>query len=354
MAIDIFTPEVMDAVVRVMPPQPAFFKNTFFKGAPKTEPTIDVRVDFFKGKRRVAPFVSDKAKAKVSEKIGYASDKFTTPLVKVKDTTGIEDIMKRLPGELLQSGLNPDERAVQLLAQTLADFDEQITRREEVMIAQALFTGKIPVVGEGVNYEIDFNFTNTETLTGTALWDNASSVADPIADLKAWSVTCMQNGYRKPNICVMDRSAYAAFIDRCKALGYFNQWNFLDLNIQPSVANDNVTFCGRLRDPNLEIYIYDEWYLDDWTTPGTVIEKPMVPKGKILLASTNAKTSLYYGILTFADENAKTLRSVMATRAADSWIEKEPPSRFITLNSRPLPVIHEVDSWFVATVSATS
>jgi len=353
MPIAVFSPEVMDAVVRVMPPQPAFFKNTFFR-VEKPEPTVDIRTDFYKGKRRVAPFVSDKNKAKVSQKIGFATETFTTPLVKVKDVTNIEDVMSRLPGELIQNGFNPDERAVQLLAEAMADFNEQITRREEVMISQAFFTGKIPVIGEDVHYEIDFNFTNTDTLAGTDLWDNAASVADPIEDLKGWCVTCMQNGYRKPNICVMDRTAYAAFIKRCVALGYLDQLNYLDLRIQPSVKNENLTFCGRLLDPDLEIYIYDEWYLDDWTAAGTVTEKPMVPKGKILLISTAAKTSLYYGVLVFADENAKTLRSVIANRAADSWVTKEPAARFLTLNSRPLPVPHEVDSWFVATVSATS
>lgn len=354
MPIDVFRPETMDAIVRVMPPQTRFFKNTFF-GLDKPEPTIDIRADFYKGKRRVAPFVSEKGIAKVAAKNGYVSDKFTTPLVKVKDTTDIEDLMKRLPGELLMnSGFSPDERAVQLLATTLDDFNEQIARREEVMCAQAMLNGVINVIGEDVNYIIDFGFTNKTTLTSTAMWDNASSVADPVADLKAWSVTCMKNGYRKPNICVMERSAYDAFINRCKALGYFDQRNFLDINIEPSMRSENVTYCGRMRDPDLEIYIYDEWYLDDWTTPGTIAEKALMPKGKVLLASTNAKFSMYYGVMTFTDPATNAFRSIMGTRAADSWVQKEPAQRFLTLNSRPLPVPHEVDSWFVATVSATT
>lgn len=349
--IDIFTPEVMDAVVRVTPPQQAFLKNTFFRVA-KPEPTEKIRADFYKGKRRVAPFVSPKNAAKASEKIGYVSDEFITPLVKVKDITTIEDVMKRLPGELLMnSGMNPDDRAIQLLTNTMMDFDEQITRREEVMCKQILFDGKIVVIGEGVNYEIDLGFTNSTVLSGTSMWDDVASIADPIEQLKAWSTICIQKGYRKPNICIMERSAYAAFISRCKALGYFNQFNFLDVNIEPSMVNENVTYCGRLRDPNLEIYIYDEFYLDDWSVEWKVNEVPMVPKGKILLASTNMKTSLYYGVMTFADEVTKTLRSVIGTRAADSWVQKEPAARFLTLNSRPLPIAHEIDSWYVAQVS---
>jgi len=351
--IDLFTPETMDAVVRVMPTQNTFFRNTFF-GTTKLEPTEKIRVDFYKGKRRVAPFVSANAIARVSEKIGFVSDELLTPHVKVKDVTDIQDIMKRLPAEVLMgSGMSPDERAVQLLANVLSDFNEQIIRREEVMCAQAMLNGAITLIGEGVNSTVDFGFTNTDTLTSTAMWDNASSVADPLADLKKWAVVCQKNGYRKPNICVMERSAYAAFITRCKALNYFSQWNFLDLSILPIAKDENLTYCGRLRDPDMEIYIYDEWYIDDWTDPTTPTEKAIMSKGKVMLASTNAKFSMYYGVMTFSDPNTNSLRSVMGARAADSWIQKEPAQRFLTLNSRPLPVPHEVDSWYVATVSAT-
>ena len=354
MPIDLFTPATMDAVVHVMPTNEGFFKKTFFN-VDKPEPTEKVLVDVYKGKRRVAPFYSGKGVAPLSEKIGYATNEFQTPLTGAKDVTNIEDIMRRLPGELLMnSGTSPDERAVQLLAQTLNDFNAQIARREEVMCVQALMEGKESVIGEDVNYEIDFGLSSTHKVTLSTLWDASSTTADPIADLKTLSVLNMKDGYRKPNICIMSRDSYAAFISRCKALNYFNQWNFLDLSIEPTAKGENVTYCGRLRDPDLEIYIYDEWYLDDWTAPGTITEKPMIPKGKILLASTNARYSTYYGVLTFTDPVTNAFRSVIGTRGADSWIQKEPAQRFLKLCARPLPVPNEIDSWCVATVSATS
>ncbi len=351
MSIDLFSTVQLDAMVRVMPPKASFFKTKFFN-VDKPEPTTKIAVDFYKGKRRVAPFVSERNVAPVAEKIGYATNTFDTPLVSVKDVTNIEDLMKRLPGELLMnSGVSPDERALQLLAQTLVDFDDQISRREEVMCAQALFDGKIDVIGEDVNYTVDFEMTNTATLS--VLWDATDSTADPVADLKGMAVQCMLKGYRTPDICIMERSAYAAFVNRCKELGYFNQWNFLDVSIQPE-RNDleNVTYCGRLRDPGVDIYIYDAWYIDDWSSD-TPTEKSMVPKGKVLLASTRAKYSTYYGVMTFTDPMTNAFRSIMGTRGADSWIQKEPAMRFLKLASRPLPVPHEIDSWYVATVSET-
>ena len=68
--------------------------------------------------------------------------------------------MARSPGESLYSGKTPAERAVEKIADDFKELQEKIVRREEWMCAQAIFTGKIPIVGEGINEEIDFNFTN--------------------------------------------------------------------------------------------------------------------------------------------------------------------------------------------------
>lgn len=349
MAIDIFTPEILAKAVSVIPTPASFFKNTFFKTV-HTNPTEKIRADFYKGKRRVAPYVNEKGATGVTKKLGYTTEDFVTPLVKVKDVTNIGDIIKRGFGENLFGGVTPQERAYDELLRTLNDFEHQIARREEVSCAQAMLDGKITVKGEGVDYEIDFGFTNKGTVS--SLWDATDSKADPIADLSAMSLSCMKNGYRKPDICVMERSAYYAFIKRCEALGYLDNKYFLNLLISPKVQSENLTYMGHLADPDLDIYIYDEWYIDDWSGE-TPVEKSLMPKGKILLASTNVNFSIEYGALTFTNIETRDFYTVMGTRAADSWVTKEPDSRILTLNSRPLPVPTEVDSWYVGTVSAT-
>lgn len=352
MAIDLFSPETMDAVVRALPQRGSFFKSTFFN-VDKPEFNEKVRVDFFKGKRRLAPFVNLKDKAKVVEKLGYTSDTFTTPMVAMKDVTTIEDMVKRLPGELLQnSGITPIQRGIQLMSEQLADFDDMIARREEWMCVQSMMTGKIPVIGENVNYEIDFGFTNKSTVAQK--WDT-SNTPTVYKDLQAASLACMQNGYHKPDICIMERSAYQAFLRATKLDDEFNQQSQLYniMEVQPRFVNDNVTFVGRIKDPDLEVYVYDEWFIDDWTDPDTPTEKPLMPKGQILLASTKAKFSTYYGLMMFTDPITQNFRQVVGTRGADTWVQKEPDARFLKLCSRPLPAPHEVDSWYVLTVSAT-
>ena len=348
MVMDLFTPETMDGVIRVMPQVHTFFRDTFFNVA-KPQYTEKVRVDFKKGKRRVAPFVNIKDKAKVVEKLGYITDEFETPVIKIKDVTTIEDMVRRLPGELLQnSGITPYERGVELMAEQLYDFEDMIARREEWMCVQAMMTGKIPVIGEGVNMEIDFGFTNR--ITPAIPWTQDG--AKPHDDLQTAVLECKKNGYTTPNICIMARDAWNAFLQATKNDEYYKQFpEIFDLiSVKPERRTDAVSFMGRLKDPDLDIYVYDEWLIDDWTDPENPEEIPMMPAGTVLLASTSAKYSMYYGLMMFTDPLTQNFRQVVGTRAADSWISKEPDARFISLNARPLPVPHEVDSWAVLSV----
>ena len=349
MPLDIFTPEKLAKAVSVLPKPASFFKDTFFKTR-NTNVETKIRADFYKGTRRVAPYVSEKSPAGVTKKIGYETADFLTPLVKVKDVTNIEDILNRGFGENIYGGVKPQERAYKELLKTLNDFENQISRREELSCAQAMLDGYIHVIGEGVDYNIDFGFTNKGTVS--SLWDASNSTADPVADLRGMASECIKNGYRKPNICVMELSAYQAFIKRCTALGYLDNVHFLNVLISPKVENENLTYYGHIKELGLDIYVYEEWYIDDWS--GIVpVEKSVMPKGKVLLASTNVDFSIEYGSMTFANPETKDFYTVVGTRAADSYIVKEPDGRILTLNSRPLPIPTEVDSWYVGTVSAT-
>lgn len=351
MPISLYDPVTLSALVRQLPDTPQFLKNMFFRNR-VTEPTTRVAFDVYKGKRRVAPYVSEKAKTPVAQKIGYTTNEADTPLVAVKDITTIDDVLKRLPGEvLMNSGTSPEERGMQLLARTMMDYDAQIGRREEIMCAEALFGGEINVVGEDVNYTINFGLTNTGTTS--VLWDAASSTADPIQDMQGWAQECIIKGYRTPDVCIMSQNAYDAFIERCIALGYLNQWHFLNFEGEPQIMTDGVYYAGKLRMPNLDIYVYNQYYIDDWSDPGTPVEKNIVPKGQILIASRSMLSTLYYGVLSYTDPVTRSITSLMGTRGADSWVEKDPDRRMFRMSARPLPVPQEIDSWYVATVAAT-
>ncbi len=120
--------------------------------------------------------------------------------------------------------------------------------------------------------------------------------------------------------------------------------------IAPRDLPNGVKYLGTIHKLGLNIYQYNEWYLDNWTAPATPEEKPIIPNGTVVLISTGAQYTMYYGAVTLTDDRTKQFYTVEGNRVPRTWTENDPDVRFLQLISYPLPVPHEVDSWFVATV----
>ena len=90
------------------------------------------------------------------------------------------------------------------------------------------------------------------------------------------------------------------------------------------------------------------------TDPDTPTEKQVIPTGKILIGSRNMRSTMFYGVLSYADRMTSSWVSPMVPRGADSWVEKDPDVRFLRMQSRPLPVPQEIGSWYAATVASTT
>ena len=344
--VSIYDPRTMGRVVQKLPPVRTFFRSTFFRNE-ETFVTEKIDVDFKKGNRKVAPFVSRVIGGKIVPNTGYKTESYTPPLVAPEKVTTIDDLLKRQAGENPYSGRTPAERAVLKMSTDFVELREQIVRREELMCCQSIFTGTIPVIGDGVNEVIDFNFTNKETIsTATKKWTNAAS--DPIADLKRWHETVQKTGFVNCDICVMGTEVANAFVNNEKVMKALDVKNFNLAVIQPKQLPNGVTYIGTIHELGLDIYKYNEWYLDDWTDETAPVEKPLVPVNTLALLSTTAEYSMYYGAITLIDDATGNFRTVEGKLVPDTWAKRKPARRFLSLSSAPLCVPHDVDSWFVA------
>ena len=117
----------------------------------ETFPTKSVDVDFKKGTRKLAPFVHPRMPGKTVANTGYQTKTYTPPQLAPDTITTVDDLLERMAGENPYSGKTPAQRAVEKLARDFSKLDEMITRREEWMCAQALYTGVIPIIGDGLN-----------------------------------------------------------------------------------------------------------------------------------------------------------------------------------------------------------
>ena len=348
MVHSIYDPRTMGKVISRMAPVRTFFKSTFFRNV-ETFVTETVDVDYKKGNRKLAPFVHRRIGGKTVPNTGYETKIYTPPLIAPDKVTSVDNLLKRQAGENPFSGRTPAERAVVKMAADFHELDEMITRREEWMCAQVIFTGSIPVIGEGIEETISFDFTNNETITTAAKkWNNAGS--DPIADLKRWRKIVQKNGFVNCDICIMADDVAEAFVNHEKVRKLLDTRGYDLATIKPRELPNGVTYVGTIHGEGLDIYTYSEWFLDDWTDPSAPKQKPLVPDGELALLSTAAEYSMYYGATTLIDKKTEEFYTVEGARVPDSWAERKPARRFLQLNSNPLPVPHEVDSWFVAKV----
>lgn len=343
MPLNIYESRVMLQAIEMMKPANTFLKDTFFPTT-NTFLTENVDIDYYKGRRKMAPFVSPRSAGKTMDRQGFVTKSFKPAMIKPQRIITGDDINKRTMGENIYSAKSPEQRAAEILAQDLTDLNDAITRREEWMVAQILFTGKVDIIGEDVNATLDFDFDNKETLSSVYLWNEDTS--DPIADLKGWRLQIIKKSGVNPDRVIMSSDVVDAFINHEKVKSSLDNRRIILGQINPSILPGGVTYIGSISILGLDIYSYDEWYYDEESKE----EKPMVPEGTVMLGSSNARSSMLYGAVTLTDQNTNNFITYEGARIPDSWIEKAPAARILQMHSRPLPVPHEVDAWFVATV----
>lgn len=348
--ISIYDPRTMGKLVERMPKVQTFIKSTFFRNV-ETFDTQKIDVDFKKGNRQLAPFVHKKIGGVTIDNEGYETNTYEPPLVAPNKITTVDDILKRTPGESLYGGKSPNQRAVEKMQRDFTELDEMITRREEWMCCQALFTGKIPILdkdGKELQAEIDFQFTNKVTLSGANTWNKKTG--GKIKQLKEWRKQVQKTGFVNCNICIMGDEALEAFIMDEEVQKLLDVERYDLAVIKPRELPNGVTYIGTIQGEGMDIYSYNEWFLDNWTDKDKPENKPLVPTNAVALLSTEANYSMYYGGVGVVDESGKTIAVVEGSRIPEQWVERRPPRRFLQLNSAPLCVPHEVDSWYVATV----
>ncbi|MGE8455635.1 major capsid protein [Pseudomonas sp. ESBL2] len=340
---DIFDTLTMLEAVEQMPTPRRFLMDTFFNGAaPETFPTETVTIDIVKGQRKMAPFVHPTLPGSVSQRAGITSSTYQPPYIQPKRPTRAEQILKRSAGETPFSTRTALERAGERLGRDLVELDDEITRREEWMCAQALTTGRIRVVGDGVDDTIDFLMEDSHKVAlATGRWNTSGS--DPIANLRQWRRLIAKDSGRSANVAVLSGEAQDAFQNNEMVMKQLNTRR-VDMGlIKPEELPDGVTYLGYLNDPGVDLYTYDEWYLADQDD-----EKPMIPAGGLILGSTATRNAMLYAAIQDLDAIESGL--VEAARFPKSWVTKEPSQRWLKLQSAPLAGLLEPNAFLFAKV----
>lgn len=345
--VNIYTPRYLAEVVRQAPPVHTFFLDTFFTNR-KTFVTERVDIDIKKGGRRMAAFVHPRVGGKVLKSSGYQTESYKPPLINPYTMSTADQLMTRLPGENIYSGMTPAQRAAQQLMDEYADLNDATTRREEWMAVQAITTGQIPIVGEGVNEVIDFGFTNKVTLSGTARW--GQSAAKILDNLNDWESQVLINGFTNVDMVIMGKEALKHFLADENVLKNLDNRRVEMGIIHPKDLPNGVRYIAHLNKPNVDIYEYREVYLDDWTDTENEETKPLIPDKMVIMISSAANFMLGYGACTYIEDASGQWVTAQTDRVLRSYVEHHPDRRMIELQAHPLPIPDKADSWLVATV----
>ena len=345
MALNMFDTRTMMGIVKeANKDAKTFLRDRYFKNR-RTFDTLKIDIDIVDAnKRKVAPFVNPKVGGVVIEREGYKTESYEAPEVSPMMITTAEDMLKRSPGESIYGAKTPSQRAAEQLGRDLSTLDDIITRREEVMCAEALFTGKITINGIGYDEELNYwSATQSEkpTTTPTTLWNAEGATAKTImADLRAVKRSVVQKSGFNPTELICGHDVAEAIIDKLTDAKVLDMRR-VDMGlIDPRHLGNGVTYWGYLKDSALDIFTYDEWYLKDGA------ETPMIPDKKCLLAAPDAKTTLAYGCVSLAGDN--DVKFYEGARVPDSWVQRANPSgRVVQIKSRPLPIVHQVHGFHV-------
>lgn len=346
MPIQIYqTRQMLAAINRVKAPK-TFLRDTFFPNI-QTSVTEKVDVDFKKGRREMAPFVAPRVGGVVMERKGFTTNTYSVPRISPERIITGDDINKRSMGEAVYSVKTPEQRAAEMMGRDLRELDESITRREEWMCREVILNGKVTMRGiiddKKENYieqDVDYSFSNKEALSGADLWSDAGS--DPYEYLKQRRLDIIKKSGKAPNVVILAGDVEAAFINHPKIKEMNDIRRHQMSIIEPKILNEAVTLIGYLPGLGLEIYRYDEWFIDD-----DGVEQSMIPSKHIIIGRTGM-AKILYGAITQIENNGFV--TIEGTRIPKNWVDTNNDVVKLRLGARPLPVPEDVDDWYVAQV----
>lgn len=339
------TVTLVKVVSNLLIPQ-TFLLDNFFKGQINSN-TEEIAIDIDVGKRRMSPFVSPYQEGTLVESRSIKTKIYRPLYVKDKRAPDLGMPLRRQIGQQLGIGSNdPMMNYMANLSREMSDQVDCLKRREEWMAAQALCTGKLLIKGAGFEEQvIDFGRSPelTEVMSGTSLWDDPNTIANPEEDIiRLTSKVLQKSGAKVTDLIFTNRSWYA-FRDSKKLqnpliISGYRGNDDANINMGPRACQGvlDMGIWGQYR-----LWLYNDWYVDENNK-----EQPMIPDGTILGVSDQLEGTRAYGVI-FDPE----IGYIPAAYVPKMWVEHDPPQLFLMMQSAPLVIPTRVNASFCATVT---
>lgn len=343
---DYYEPRFLAGVIKKTPSLKTFFKTRFFNNA-ITFPAEKVSFEIQEGKRRLAPYVSPRIGSETIERDEYSVKTYTAPLVAPNRVITNDTLAQKLLGEATwNSNVTPDERAAKIAARDIMDLQDTITRREEFMCARVKQDGKLIIKGKGVNEVVDYGFENLVIVDAADRWTPTFDIMGQLSNIARE----MSKDGINPDMLILGSDAAAMLLHNEKFLKLLDIRRVEIGEIKPSELEGGVSYLGRMVVPGamFDVVMYNEWYPDDSDkdAEGKPKLKPLVDPETVIIQSRAEKNSMLYGAITHVDKSGNYVTR-MEEYVPRTWVTENPSQKFIEISSRPLPMPHDLKSWYV-------
>ncbi len=335
-----YEPKILRGVIKKTLPLRTFFKTRFFSNN-VLFPTDKVSFEFQENERRLAPFVNPYIGSEAIARDGYSVKTYETPYIAPVRVITNDTIAQKLLGEQpYNSGITPEERAAEIAANDIRELQDAILRREEYMCARLKQDGKLEIKGRGVNEIVDYGFTNIKKITtANERWSEDFDILGQLAEVAQE----LARGGVVAGLVILGIDAAGALLHNKKFLRLMDNRKVDIGEIKPSELENGVSYLGRVIVPGaaLELLSYSEWYKDD---EGNLA--PLIDPETVIVQGLNERNSMLYGAVTIVNKDGE-FETHMEQYTPRTWFTQNPGQKFISIISRPLPMPHDIKSWYV-------
>ncbi|OWK29203.1 major capsid protein [Sphingomonas dokdonensis] len=331
--IDLYAPTELIAMIEPLRVPGNFLRRLLYSTAtPIYFDTPDIKWDRVFDDLRIAPFVSPYAPGKPRQDRGFQTESFTPGYLKPLDRVDPTKFSKRRPGEAIGGELSLADRRDLMMLDYLLGHKRQLERRDEVMAAEIVRTGRVTIAGEDYpTAVVDFgrDASLTKALLNTSRW--GESGVSPVADVAAWLDEVATIVGAAPSHVIFDRKSWALFqadnnLDRVIDLTMGQTNSSVMLGFTPGAPGAPV-FKGRIG--TVELYVYNDTYED---VDGSI--KALLPDFTVIVVAPGA----YEGTPTYGAILDPRAGYIATPWFSKNWIDENPPAEWVLTQSAPLPI----------------
>jgi hypothetical protein len=323
----------------------AFMRDTLFSRSVLFN-TEEIIFDKVGRRRQIAPFISPNLPGKERAKRGMTASTYRVPYLKPKTTLRPADSLPRRAGEAYGGELSQLSRHEQMVAEILADHDNEISGREEKMCCDAIVAGQVVCVGDGVNDTITYNrdAALTGALASGSRW--GESGVDIMAFLRGKREIIADKSGASAGLVILGSTAAAAMQKDAEIRELLDNRRNLQGDFSlggggSGAPGDVARYLGNLGG-EFDVWTYTQAYIDDAGNQQSFFPK----NGCAIVAPTVHEGTMCYGAI----QDTKSLQA--EARFAKMFEENDPSAEVLLTQSAPLPVPVEANAAAFFTVVA--